>query len=122
MKELTEIIGAIITLIGSLFLFLGSLGIIRMPDVYNRIQAGTKATTLGTMLSLVGLGIIHPDWYGKIIVLVIFVLVSNPISSHVLAGAAYYKGIPMTKRSVIDKLNKNDELKVKNENTDDITE
>ena len=124
MKETIEIIGAIITLIGSLFLFLGSLGIIRMPDVYNRIQAGTKATTLGTMLSLVGIGIIHLDWYGKIIILIIFVLVSNPISSHVLAGAAYYKGIAMTKRSVIDKMQKKNELQPKEENiiTDDINE
>lgn len=116
MNEIIEIIGAVVTLIGSIFLFLGALGLIRMPDVYNRIQAGTKATTLGAMLSLVGIGIIHLDWYGKIIVLVIFVLVSNPISSHVLAGAAYHIGIPLAKRSVIDKMSKQTELTVKQDN------
>ncbi len=116
MNEIIEIIGAVVTLFGSMFLFLGALGLVRMPDVYNRIQAGTKATTLGAMLSLLGIGIIHLDWYGKILVLIVFVLVSNPISSHVLAGAAHHIGIPLSKRSVIDKMNKKLGLTVKQEN------
>lgn len=113
MNEILEIIGAVITLIGAIFLFLGALGLVRMPDVYNRIQTGTKATTLGAMLSLLGIGIMHLDWYGKIIVLIVFVLVSNPISSHVLAGAAYHIGIPLSKVSVIDKLSKKTALRIK---------
>lgn len=113
MNEIIEIIGAVVTLIGAIFLFLGSLGLVRMPDVYNRIQTGTKATTLGAMMSLLGIGIIHFDWYGKIIVLIIFILVSNPISSHVLAGAAYFMGIPLTRRSVVDKMSKKNLLTVK---------
>ena len=116
MNEIIEIIGAVVTLIGSVFLFLGALGLVRMPDVYNRIQAGTKATTLGAMLSLLGVGIMHLDWYGKILVLIVFVLVSNPISSHVLAGAAHHIGIPLSKRSVIDKMSKRLGLTVKLEN------
>ncbi|RKX48645.1 MAG: Na+/H+ antiporter subunit G, partial [Thermotogae bacterium] len=40
-----EIIGYILITIGSLFYLLGGLGVYRMPDVYNRLQAGTKATT-----------------------------------------------------------------------------
>ena len=115
MNEIIEIIGAVVTLIGSMFLFLGALGLVRMPDVYNRIQTGTKATTLGAMLSLVGIGIMHLDWYGKIIVLIVFVLVSNPISSHVLAGAAHHIGIPLSKRSVIDKMSKKSGLTIKKE-------
>ncbi|MEA2040964.1 MAG: monovalent cation/H(+) antiporter subunit G [Bacteroidota bacterium] len=111
-----EIIGAVVTLIGSMFLFLGALGLIRMPDVYNRIQAGTKATTLGAMLSLLGIGIIHLDWYGKLIVLIVFVLVSNPISSHVLAGASHHIGIPLSKESIVDKLKKKSSLTVKKDN------
>ncbi len=118
MNEILEIIGAVVTLIGSIFLFLGALGLIRMPDIYNRIQAGTKATTLGTMLSLLGIGIMHLDWYGKIIVLIIFVLVSNPISSHVLAGAAYHIGIPLSKRSVVDKLKMKEGLTIISESAE----
>lgn len=102
--EILQIIGAFITLTGSIFLFLGALGLMRMPDVYNRIQAGTKATTLGTMLSLFGLGLIMPGWFGKIIILIVFVLITNPVSSHVLARAAHFSGIPLSPKTVVDKL------------------
>lgn len=102
--ETIEIIGAIITLTGAVFLFLGSLGLVRMPDLYTRIQTGTKASTLGTLLTLLGVGLIHLDWIGKIIVLILFVLLTNPISSHVLARAAHYIKTPMSERTVSDKL------------------
>ncbi|MFO7899417.1 MAG: monovalent cation/H(+) antiporter subunit G, partial [Planctomycetota bacterium] len=48
------VVGAVVTTIGTLFLFLGSLGVFRFPDVYNRLQAGTKCTTLGAFLTIVG--------------------------------------------------------------------
>ncbi len=80
-----EIIGAIVTLAGSVFLFLGALGLLRMPDSLNRIQTGTKASTLGTILTLTGIIILEPSWFGKLIVLIVFVLITNPVSSHVMA-------------------------------------
>ena len=104
MENSLEIIGAIITLIGSIFLFLGSLGLVRMPDIYNRIQTGTKASTLGTILTLLGIALLNPNWFGKILLLMIFILITNPVSSHVLARAAHYIKSPLTKKSVIDKL------------------
>ena len=97
-------IGSIISLIGALFLFLGALGILRMPDVYNRMQAGTKATTLGAMLSLLGVGLALPGWLPKLIVLIIFILITNPISSNVLSRAAHFCGIKLTEKSVRDNL------------------
>lgn len=103
-NNLMEIIGGAIAIVGSVFLLLGSIGIIRMPDVYNRIQAGTKASTLGTMLSLLGLFFIFPGWFGKFMVLILFVLVTNPVSSHTLARAAYYIKVPLTKITKVDKL------------------
>jgi multicomponent Na+:H+ antiporter subunit G len=75
-----------------------------MPDVYNRLQVGTKATTLGTILSLIGLAFIVPGWSAKLILLIIFIMMTNPVSSHVLARAAYFIKIPFTKRTVVDKL------------------
>ena len=102
--ETIKIIGAVVTLIGSIFIFLGSLGLVRMPDFFNRIQAGTKASTLGTMLSLLGIGIINYQWAGKIIILIVFVLMTNPISSHVIARAAYYIRINLTSKTLVDKL------------------
>jgi len=88
-----NIVGEILILIGSLFLFLGGLGIFRMPDVYNRIQAGTKATTLGFMTLTLGVGINHPSWLLKCIIIILFIAFTNPVSSSVLAKASYRRGV-----------------------------
>ena len=105
-----ELLGAVITLIGSIFLFLGALGIFRMPDVYNRMQAGTKATTLGSIFFMMGISVGHYECgcFGKIIILILFVIFTNPISSNTLARAAHYAGIKLTKISVKDDLEKDD--------------
>ena len=105
-----EIVGALFILAGSVFLLLASIGLIRMPDFYNRIQVGTKASTLGTILTFVGLVFLVPDWSGKLIVLIIFILITNPISSHVLARAAHHIKIPLAKLSVTDKLEEAEDL------------
>ena len=99
-----EAIGGIVSLAGAALLFLAALGLIRMPDVYNRMQAGTKATTLGTMLFLIGIAIAEPGWWAKILVLILFVVFTNPISSHALARAAHFVGIRMSERTVRDDL------------------
>jgi len=99
-----DVIGAFVTLAGSVFLLLGAIGVARMPDLYNRMQAGTKATTLGNLLTLTGLGIMMPSWLPKILLIAVFVLVTNPISSHALARAAHAAGIPLATDSVRDAL------------------
>jgi multicomponent Na+:H+ antiporter subunit G len=99
-----EIIGGIVSIAGAVLLFLASLGLIRMPDVYNRMQAGTKATTLGSMLFLIGILIAKPEWWSKIVLLILFIVFTNPISSHALARAAHFVGIPMSDRTIKDDL------------------
>ncbi len=89
MMEIIKYIGYIAIGIGSIFLFLGALGIYRMPDVYNRLQAGTKATTLGAMSTILGVGLVEPTWFVKALIIVVFIAVSNPLSSHALARGAY---------------------------------
>jgi len=100
------LIGAIITLAGSMFLFLGSLGLVRMPDVYNRMQAGTKTSTLGSILFLIGIaiGFGFKIYIAKILILILFIIITNPISSHALARAAHLFGIELTSASVRDNL------------------
>lgn len=99
-----ELVGAIVTLIGSVVLLIAATGLVRMPDVYNRLQVGTKATTLGTILTLFGLLLVVPAWWGKLLLLIFFIMMTNPVSSHVLARASYFIRIPLTNRTVIDKL------------------
>jgi multicomponent Na+:H+ antiporter subunit G len=101
---MTEILGSLVVLAGAVFLFAAGLGVLRMPDSYNRIQAGTKASTLGTILVLAGLAIYHPGWAGKLLILVFFVLVTNPVSSHALARAAHRRRIRLAEQTVVDQL------------------
>ena len=102
-----DIIGNLLLIIGSLFLFSAGLGVLRMPDTYNRIQTGTKATTLGTILVLIGLACLHPAWTLKLIIIIFFVMLTNPVSSHALARAAHAIGIFETESTVIDQLTDN---------------
>ena len=85
--------GDIFLLIGAAVIAIGSLGLIRMPDVYNRLQAGTKAATLGTIAVLIGIGFHHPDWWAKLLVVAGFVLFTNPVGSSTIARAALKTGI-----------------------------
>jgi multicomponent Na+:H+ antiporter subunit G len=99
-----ELIGSLFILAGAVFLFSAGLGLLRMPDAYTRIQAGTKATTLGNMLVLTGLAFYHPGWIFKLILVIYFVLMTNPISSHALSRAAYRTRTPMTSTTMVDAL------------------
>jgi multicomponent Na+:H+ antiporter subunit G len=116
---INEIIGNLLLIIGSLFLFSAGLGVLRMPDTYNRIQTGTKATTLGTILVLIGLAFLHPAWTLKLIILIFFVMLTNPVSSHALARAAHTIGIFETETMIVDHLADNREETVNDEHSED---
>jgi multicomponent Na+:H+ antiporter subunit G len=75
-----------------------------MPDVFNRIQAGTKATTLGTLLSLAGIACLQPAWSLKLALIGLFILFTNPLSSHVLARAAHRAGADKSPLTGVDRL------------------
>ena len=105
---LIEIIGNLFLIIGALFLFSAGLGVLRMPDTYNRIQTGTKATTLGTIMILVGIAMLNPSWGLKLFILIFFVMLTNPVSSHALARAAHTIGIREAETTVIDRLDPED--------------
>jgi len=100
--DIVDIVGACLLVVGAAFLFLGGLGLNRMPDVYNRIQVGTKTTTLGTLLTLSGVACLHPDWAVKLLLVGLFLLFTNPLSSHVLARAAHRSGAKKSAATVID--------------------
>ena len=104
MAGLLDLAGALLLLAGTAFLLFGGLGLVRMPDVYNRIQAGTKATTLGTLLSLAGVACLHPEWGFKLLLIGLFLLFTNPLSSQVLARAAHRTGAIKAPATVVDRL------------------
>jgi len=106
-----ELIGSVVVLAGAFFLFSAGLGLLRMPDTFTRIQAGTKASTLGNILVLAGLGIYHPDWALKLLIIAYFVLMTNPLSSHALSRAAHAIRTPMAPSTMVDALRDEDDAK-----------
>jgi multicomponent Na+:H+ antiporter subunit G len=84
-----SIAGHVLMVSGGVILFTSGLGILRMPDVWNRLHAGTKATTLGSMLFLAGTGCLRPGWIPKLFLIILFIILTNPISGHALARAVH---------------------------------
>ena len=123
--EIIKIIGAVLLLMGTFSLLVASLGLVRMPDVYNRVQTGTKASTLGAILSFLGIGLMaiehwsETNWIGRVIILIVFIILTNPVSSHVLMRAAYVMKIPFTRQTTVDKLAEDIENKVLEEPKDE---
>ena len=78
--------------LGVMAFFVSAIGLIRMPDVYTRIHVGTKTTTIGTILVLLGACFIEPTWSLKLLLLAAFILLTNPLSSSVIARATHTDG------------------------------
>ena len=101
---MNEIISLVFIGIGVLFDFFGCLGLIRLPDVYNRLQAATKSVTLGTWSILFGLFI----RYGfvavgvKALFCIPIIFFSSTVAAHALIRGSYIYGIKMWDKSVKD--------------------
>lgn len=92
---MTEIIAGILIVIGGLFTLAAGLGILRLPDVYIRMHASTKVGTLGSGLILAGTAV-HMGEAGvilKVVLAVIFLIMTAPIGAHMIGRAAMRKGI-----------------------------
>ena len=82
-------IGNIFIFIGVLLFLLSGTGLLRMPDTLTRMQAATKASTLGSITVLIGVAFLEPSWAFKLALLAIFIMITNPISSSILAMTTY---------------------------------
>ena len=85
-------LGYIFIFVGVIAFLISAIGLVRMPDIYTRMHAGTKTTTIGIILIVVGAGFIEPSWAWKLILLAVFILLTNPLSSSVIARAAHTDG------------------------------
>jgi len=107
------LIGMAFILIGVTFDFLGVLGLVRLPDVYNRLQAATKCVTFGSAGLLFGVFILQGfNSFGfKVLIGIAFIFLTSPVAAHVIARAAHRSGIQLTKKTVVDQYQEDHELK-----------
>ncbi|WP_448379452.1 monovalent cation/H(+) antiporter subunit G [Fervidobacterium sp.] len=99
-----QMVGYTLTGLGALFYFYAGLGLLRMPDFYTKLQASTKATTLGTFSVVLGIGILNPSFLGKSLLLIVFVALTNPVASSVMIRAAYKNKVPVCKETTVDEI------------------
>jgi len=92
--DLLHYLGAAAMLLGSVFGLLAAVGVLRLPDLYSRLHAASKAGVVGAGLVLVAVALISAE--GPVVLRavlgIVFLLLSTPISAHLLARAAYKAG------------------------------
>ncbi|KXA99784.1 hypothetical protein AKJ42_02480 [candidate division MSBL1 archaeon SCGC-AAA261C02] len=101
-----DVIGKILLGVGAGFGVIGSIGVLRMPDVYNRIHSQTLCVVGGAILILFGVLLLEGfSSYGlKALIIAIFLFVTNPVGSHAIARAAHKSGVKLWPESIGDKL------------------
>ena len=92
--------------LGAAFMLIAAIGVVRLPDLFTRMHAATKAATLGAACS-VAATIVHFG-FGAVGVpaalIIVFLFVTAPVAAHVMSRAAYRVRVPLWKRSVRDEL------------------
>ena len=103
-----EFIGALLILIGAIISVISAIGIIRFTDIYTRAHAATKTTTLAVLLSLFGAFLYL--WFSesfisvRLILGIIFVFLTAPVSGHLILRASYRANVKMSDTTIEDEL------------------
>ncbi len=101
---MTELLSGGLFLAGATLALLAGVGVLRMPDVFTRMQASTKASTLGLGCLLAGLVVRHPEMSFVVRAgsIAAFMMLTTAVAAHVIARAAALGGAPLWKETVID--------------------
>lgn len=89
-----NIIGSILILIGLFFMIVGSFGLLRLPDFFSRTHAASKVDTVGIVIALIGISFLGRGWVDadKALLAAFLIMLTNPVSAHALARAAFSAG------------------------------
>ncbi|WP_448591536.1 monovalent cation/H(+) antiporter subunit G [Thermoflexus hugenholtzii] len=101
-----EALSGALIMIGAVFMLLGGIGILRMPDLYTRMSATTKVATLGIGLIMLGVAM-HFGELGvltRALVVIVLVLLTTPVAAHMIGRASYFAGVPLYKETVVNEL------------------
>ncbi len=103
---MTDALIMFLSTVGSIFILLAAVGLIRMPDFYLRVSVTTKAVTLGVGLVLISAAVYFNDISvtSRVTAIILFLFLTAPVAAHVITRAAYFTGTRLWKKSVIDDL------------------
>lgn len=101
-----EIAVSLLLILGCLFCLLASFGLVRMPDLYCRMQSMTKGTTLGVGLIMLAVTTFFASGppVSRAVAVILFLLVTSPVSAHMIARVAFVNGVPIYKGTKFEKL------------------
>jgi multicomponent Na+:H+ antiporter subunit G len=101
---MTDWLSGALLIVGATLALLASIGVLRMPDVFTRMQASTKASTLGLGCLLAGLAIRNPEvaFVVRALSIAAFMLLTTAVGAHVIARAAARGGAPLWKGTLVD--------------------
>lgn len=110
-----DILVVIFALLGTFFVFIASLGLIRMPDILMRLQTVSKASTLGAAFSLLAVAIFFQqiEITVRAIFVIIFLFLTSPVAAHVIARSAYKSKIALWDKTICDEMKDADDHEFK---------
>lgn len=97
---------SLLLVLGALFMLLAAVGLVRLPDLYLRMSATSKAATLGASLVLLGAAVHFGTAAvaGRAVVIVVFLFLTAPVAAHTIGRAGYRRKSPLWKGTIADEL------------------
>jgi len=101
-----EYLSGIFILTGSLLILISAIGILKMPDLFTRMSATTKASTLGVSLTLIGVSLTWLDisTFTKSITIIIFLFLTAPVAAHAICRAGYFDKVKLWEKTLVNGL------------------
>lgn len=102
----TDVLSAGFLLAGCALSLIAAIGLVRFPDLFSRMHAGTKPQVLGLLLILLGVGLRLRDWtdLGMLLAVAMFQLLTAPVAAHMIGRAAYRRGAVRQDTLLVDEL------------------
>ena len=100
-----EILISAFLIVGTFFSLVGSIGMVRLPDLYTRMHALTKSVTLGLASLLLGSLVALWSWEAgiKVVLAIAFHFLTNPVGAHMISRAAYFHlNVPFWNNTIVD--------------------
>jgi len=106
-EPLSSLLADVLVVLGVFIMTVGVYGMVRLPDTYTRLHATSKAVVLG-VISLLAASVVtgDPEIIYRVVLIGVFLVLTTPVSAHVIARAAYWRGEEMESPGAVDESDK----------------